>query len=343
MEHGSKDALRDSALEAAAEGRAASDWTIPAGLAGTGPQLAQVGVYDESESGSPLVWQPAVGFGGGAAFRSSDRGGDGSVAVDELQQQLEELRLLRGREAAAAAEREAHWREQVEELQAHAAHLEQQAAGGGGSSSGGGGGMAAALGARCDALCKERDALRVILDSKVRVLVEDMSRSVAQMPAEVRRRLCCCCCCCCPLPGPPAVLSVGLCVAAAAAAYVLAVAWGIIQQAVLKTAGIDAGWWPGCVKGPSLDLPRTQQQQLSMHLPAGPPKAWQAAGVFGKAGAGYRACHGGAAMSGDCKRPMCAPHVSIQCVQALCIIGILNLLFLLLSSTFLLLSLLTAP
>ncbi|KAI3425840.1 hypothetical protein D9Q98_007814 [Chlorella vulgaris] len=189
MEHGSKDALRDSALEAAAEGRAASDWTIPAGLAGTGPQLAQVGVYDESESGSPLVWQPAVGFGGGAAFRSSDRGGDGSVAVDELQQQLEELRLLRGREAAAAAEREAHWREQVEELQAHAAHLEQQAAGGGGSSSGGGGGMAAALGARCDALCKERDALRVILDSKVRVLVEDMSRSVAQMPAEAHPKL----------------------------------------------------------------------------------------------------------------------------------------------------------
>ncbi|EFN55673.1 hypothetical protein CHLNCDRAFT_133904 [Chlorella variabilis] len=171
------------ALDAAAEGGGGGgDWSIPAVSAaaqGAQPVPAELGGYD-SESGSPLAWQPNGG----------ELGGGGAAAVEALQRQMDELRLHHGREAGAAAEREAAWRQQAESLQARVAALQsqqqqqqqqqQQAA------VPSGGAQAAALVAQRDALSKERDALRTILDSKVRVLVDDIGRSMAELPPEAQ-------------------------------------------------------------------------------------------------------------------------------------------------------------
>ena len=179
------------ALDAAAEGGGGGgDWSIPAVSAaaqGAQPVPAELGGYD-SESGSPLAWQPNGG----------ELGGGGAAAVEALQRQMDELRLHHGREAGAAAEREAAWRQQAESLQARVAALQsqqqqqqqqqQQAA------VPSGGAQAAALVAQRDALSKERDALRTILDSKVRVLVDDIGRSMAELPPEVCGWGTCCCC-----------------------------------------------------------------------------------------------------------------------------------------------------
>lgn len=191
MEHNSKAAVRDAALERAAEGlrsRDGGDWEIPASM-GSGTTAAQAGPgaaaaagpfagpqpvalapdseYGGSESSSPLALTVPHG---GSEFGGSTGTGPGAGVVDGLVLQLEEVRLQHGRELA---EREARWRSQCEALQARLEAAQQaaqqqgqqqrhqQAAAGQGSAS------SAALAAQCDALSKERAALRTILDSKV--------------------------------------------------------------------------------------------------------------------------------------------------------------------------------
>ena len=179
MEHNSKAAVRDAALDRAAEGllRAGGgsgggdDWQIAAGGAAppAGPQPVPVQADSEfggSETGSPLARSLYAGsgseFGGGQAAAVA--------AVDGLQLQLEELRLQHGRELA---EREGRWRAHAESLQSRleAAQAveqqqqQQQQHGQRGSAAAPGG---AAYAAQCDALTKERDALHTILDTKVR-------------------------------------------------------------------------------------------------------------------------------------------------------------------------------
>jgi hypothetical protein len=206
MEHSSKAAVRDPALDAAADGGlpgggAAPDWAIaavvPPAARGPQPVPAEVGC-DTSERGSPLGWplaRSASGSGSGSGSYSELGGGGGqaAAAAEALQRQLEEARLQQRREAAAAAEREARWRQQAEGLQARVAQLQQQQAAQQQQQQQQppGGGQAAALTAQCDALSRERDALRTILDSKVRVLVEDVGRSVAELPSEVSRQHAC--------------------------------------------------------------------------------------------------------------------------------------------------------
>ncbi|PSC74516.1 Kinesin-II 95 kDa subunit [Micractinium conductrix] len=197
MEHNSKAAVRDAALDRAAEGllRAGGgsgggdDWQIAAGGAAppAGPQPVPVQADSEfggSETGSPLARSLYAGsgseFGGGQAAAVA--------AVDGLQLQLEELRLQHGRELA---EREGRWRAHAESLQsrleaAQAAEQQQQQQqqhGQRGSAAAPGG---AAYAAQCDALTKERDALHTILDTKVRVLVDDIQRSMGELPAEAQ-------------------------------------------------------------------------------------------------------------------------------------------------------------
>lgn len=206
MEHNSKAAVRDTALEHAAEGLRAdsgggSDWTIPAvGSQGSGtlqpehlagPQLVAVQAdseYGGSEASSPLARSQVYGsaFGSGPDLTNGGGGSGMAGAVDGLALQLEELRLQHGRELA---ERESGWRSQAELLQgrleqaqaaaAAAQQQQQRAAEPRGSNS-------AALAAQCDALSKERDALRTILDSKVRVLVDDIGRSMSELPLEAQ-------------------------------------------------------------------------------------------------------------------------------------------------------------
>ncbi|KAL4436916.1 hypothetical protein ABPG75_004055 [Micractinium tetrahymenae] len=234
MEHGSKAAVGDAALEGAAgglrsregSGSGSGDWEIPASIGGrtaaaaaagqgepgaaaaaaavglfAGPQpvaLTPDSEYGGSESSSPLAHAglysgSEFGSGGATAVSGAVDGSRGGCPVDGLALQLEELHLQHGRELA---EREARWRAQCEALQARleaaqqaaaAAQQQQQeqqrqqqaAAWPGGASS-------AALAAQCDALGKEREALRTILDSKVRVLVDDIGRSMAELPVEAQ-------------------------------------------------------------------------------------------------------------------------------------------------------------
>lgn len=182
FEHNSKAAVRDAVLESAAEGRGGeADWAIPAmrqngggqqqaAAAFGGPQVVAESEWGGSEASSPLVRRYGSGSGewgcgGGGASASAP-----AAAVEALQRQLEDLRLHAGREAAAATEREAAWRQQAEKLQARLAATQQQQQQRSPQASGpndGGPGSAAALAAQCDALGKEREALRTILDSKV--------------------------------------------------------------------------------------------------------------------------------------------------------------------------------
>ncbi|KAL4430593.1 hypothetical protein ABPG77_005833 [Micractinium sp. CCAP 211/92] len=218
MEHPSKAAVHDATLDRAAEGvrsrtgsAGGADWEIPASMGSNasaaaqgelgagaaaaglfvGPQpvvLTPDSEYGGSEASSPLA---RAGQHGGSDFggaMGAGLGSGGAGPVDGLALQVEELRLHHGRELA---EREAHWRSQCDALQsrldaAQAAaaqqqqqRRQQQAAGAGGASS-------AALAAQCDALCKEREALRTILDNKVRVLVDDIGRSMAELPLEAQ-------------------------------------------------------------------------------------------------------------------------------------------------------------
>lgn len=46
----------------------------------------------------------------------------------------------------------------------------------------------AALSRQCEGLSRERDALRTILEAKVRVLVDEIAKSVTELPAEVGGR-----------------------------------------------------------------------------------------------------------------------------------------------------------
>lgn len=209
MEHNSKAAVRDAALERAAEGlrgagsgdgsngngNAGADWAIPAnmgiaaGAAGVlcGPQpvvMPPESDYGGSDSSSPLARQQlyagsefASAASGFASSGLTNGSTDTGRPVDGLTLQLEELRLQHGRELA---EREARWRAQTEALQTQLEVVRQQAAAATAqqqqqqerqqqhAAAGPGGGSAAALAAQCDALNKERDALRTILDSKVR-------------------------------------------------------------------------------------------------------------------------------------------------------------------------------
>ncbi len=48
------------------------------------------------------------------------------------------------------------------------------------------GSQMASLSQQCESLRKERDALRTILDAKVRVLVDEIHKSVGELPQEVR-------------------------------------------------------------------------------------------------------------------------------------------------------------
>lgn len=135
-----------------------------------GPQQVADSEWGGSEASSPLARR----------YGSSEWGGGGGsaagvatpAAVESLQRQLEELRLQAEQERAAAAEREAHWRQQAQQAarqQQQQAQRQQQQDG-----SGGGSGRAPALAAQCDALTKERDALRTILDRWARGLLQAM-------------------------------------------------------------------------------------------------------------------------------------------------------------------------
>ena len=181
FEHNRKaGAARDVALESAAEGvgsggsGGAGDWAIPASLYGGGPGLAAgpqpVAAESEwggSEASSPLPQRRRgsdewVGGGGGAA--------PSAAAVDALQRQLDELRLHAGREAAAAAEREAAWRQQAESLQARLAAVQQQAQQQQQQQQQSQARPGAVPAGQYEVLAKERDALRTILDSKASVV-----------------------------------------------------------------------------------------------------------------------------------------------------------------------------
>ena len=216
MESNSKAAVRDAALESAAEGGSGGgDWEIRAGLGGgqqQQQQQAQAQARWQQQGPQPVAGELAYGGGcgnegssplGQQRYGSGEFGSDGgSAAVDALQRQLEELQLAAERQQAVAAERETGWQQHAEALQAQVAYLQQrqeqqqlqhaaqqqqqQPASGAGP-------QAARLAAQCDALSKERDALRTIMDSKVRVLVDDIGRSMAELPPEVGAQACFAC------------------------------------------------------------------------------------------------------------------------------------------------------
>jgi hypothetical protein len=177
-----------------------SDWTIPAVAAGQAPAAAQqqhqqhgpqpvvveAGGYASSKAESPLGWHHDGPLGRGAAAAAS------SAAVEVAQRQLEELRLRSRRDLASAAEREAALRRQAQALQARLAQLEQRTQGQQQGQQQPSAGPAASTAARCEALSRERDALRVILEGKVQVLVDDVAASLAQLPTEVGRDACSC-------------------------------------------------------------------------------------------------------------------------------------------------------
>ncbi len=221
MEHPSKAAVHDATLDRAAEGvrsrtgsAGGADWEIPASMGSNasaaaqgelgagaaaaglfvGPQpvvLTPDSEYGGSEASSPLA---RAGKHGGSDFggaMGAGLGSGGAGPVDGLALQVEELRLHHGRELA---EREAHWRSQCDALQsrldaAQAAaaqqqqqRRQQQAAGAGGASS-------AALAAQCDALGKEREALRTILDNKVGAGQARTSLASVQVPPQLQYHL----------------------------------------------------------------------------------------------------------------------------------------------------------
>ena len=163
-----------------------------AGAAARGPQPVGAWALEGGESPAPGPAQQHQGGGGG----SSSGGGDGEAAA--LRRQLEEVRLEYSREAAGLAESEARWRQQAEVLQAQVDELRAEGVGAVAAAAATVGGSedtpgliprpasaAAAVEAaeaRAEGLVREMEALRTILDGKVRVLVEEVARSVAELP-----------------------------------------------------------------------------------------------------------------------------------------------------------------
>jgi hypothetical protein len=213
MEYNSKAAVRDAALESAAEGGSGGgDWEIRTGLGGgqQQQQQAQAQARWQQQGAQPVAGELSYGRGdsegssplGQQRYGSGEFGSDGgAAAVDALQRQLEELQLAAERQQAVAAERETGWQQQAEALQAQVAYLQKQqeqqqlqhAAQQQQQPASGAGPQAARLAAQCDALSKERAALRTIMDSKVRVLVDDIGRSMAELPPEVGAQACFAC------------------------------------------------------------------------------------------------------------------------------------------------------
>lgn len=159
-----------AAADEAAQQQIPAAWPEAPGSSARGPQQvpnAWAGDGEGSEAG---------GSGGSPAPHSASRAwqqqGGSAADAAALAAQMEAMRLQHSREAAALGESELRWRQAAEVLQAQ---LEEARAATLASSNGAGQAgedeLAAELDAaqeRCEALGRERDALRTILETKVR-------------------------------------------------------------------------------------------------------------------------------------------------------------------------------
>ena len=172
--HGHEDYLAAGAMEVlAAECRPASGYDSEGGassLGGGGPR-SRSGAEEESAAAALALAAAAE-------------------ATESLGHQLAEARAAAAAEASRAAEAqagEAHWRVAAAAALAALQQQQQEAVCGHHDKENGGGQPAPAgelllAARRSEVLGRERDALRLILESKVAVLVADIDRSVAELP-----------------------------------------------------------------------------------------------------------------------------------------------------------------
>ncbi|GAB4823415.1 hypothetical protein N2152v2_010461 [Parachlorella kessleri] len=203
-------ALRKSVAEHGDDAAAALDGEpgMPAG-ASRGPEQVSPGGYESDSTALGLEGHQGGSIPGNASGSSSQSGAhtrqtsedwppgvEPTPSADNLQQQLQELSLRYADKAqqhstmsvqlAEAERREAALQQAVEALQDQLDEAQAAAAAPTQDTGGGSGSRLASLAQQCKGLSKERDALRTILDAKVRVLVEEIGKSVGELPHEAQ-------------------------------------------------------------------------------------------------------------------------------------------------------------